>query len=114
MNEQQIDDAVREMARRWYFNGSLDGGLGRDTDEAEERHVDIHATIKQMAFFGTALASRVRAAEQERCAVKVETMRNGHTIEVTEGTLIPDEDGPWFLKSKMAAAIRAPRPERQA
>lgn len=60
------------------------------------------------------LAKRLREARAEvieQCALAVDQMKNGLTASVGEaGGLVPDQDGPWFLKSECAAAIRALKP----
>lgn len=42
----------------------------------------------------------------EKVAKFVDSMKNGFTVEVTEGILMRDKDGPWFLKYDIAKAIR--------
>jgi hypothetical protein len=47
--------------------------------------------------------------EREQIAKAVDALRDGYTVNVLDGMLIKDPDGPWFLKSEVAAAIRARR-----
>jgi hypothetical protein len=48
-----------------------------------------------------------RRAGIEDAAKAVEAMKNGYTVEMEHGALVPDEDGPWFLKGHYILAIRS-------
>lgn len=55
----------------------------------------------------------------EDAARAIEAMKNGHTLDVLTAKLLPDEDGPWFLKSDCARTVRhlatksTPAPKRR-
>jgi hypothetical protein len=62
-----------EAARRWYWNGDIRGGLGRDTDEAERADPPMRAKIRSIALaldafarahFAREFARRVEEAER--------------------------------------------------
>jgi hypothetical protein len=73
MTQDRIEQAARECARRWYWTGSFNGGLGRDTDEAEAvNRAGCKDAIDRMAGELAALIRREREdaarVEREECA----------------------------------------------
>lgn len=83
------------LARSWFVTGP-----GVDENGFDRENADLFC-----AWLNSAYLSGQRD-ERERCAKVAEEMKNGFTVDPVEGKMVRDKDGPWFLKSAIAAAIR--------